>query len=967
MDLAAGTQVILQNVVSRPELNGRRGTVLGPAKQQEGRYKVQVEGEEKKMALKPDNLRLAEEEAADEESTAPEIVAVKASGSEQRVAVVLQRQGSKAQVEFDDSATKWVESARLTPLEPADDNLVPTEFLYCRVRARDPRSSKPKAFREASVDDIRVDPAGRPRLLVSFDDEEDAPRWLLLDDLRAENSAAAAPAAAPPTTPTPVAKAATTPKPKGTAAGKKAVAAAAAAASADAGGDGGGGKKKEKKEKEKRAPTSYMLYAESERAATREAHPDAPFGEIQQKLGAAWRALGDEQRAEWTARAAEGKAALEAQKEREQAEAAKAGASQSQGVGGGGGGAGGGSGSGGGGGSKAAAPAAAAGKKTKAADAAVAETAPGEKRRRKQPMAAAEGGGEGGGGGDSGGAAAKRNRSEDEAGGGGGGGGAAAKRHARAKSTLNASASDAWEAALDALQPQEDDEDGLGAEGAEGGGGGGAAAGGASSAAPPAQPARDPRMQGFRIGGMRETEEERGEWCGPWSTATQLIERREQARLEREAAAAETGGSAAPLVKWVPKRGDGMVGDGGSSGGGGGTRREREGGTAEVPSLQSMTVAFLVRHIDAVASFGVLPPSAMHAIAAALCARRKMSPEVLPLFTAEEMGTSELLLPVCDQLGEEDMVAALERLAASNPLQLSVVHLGFCGHGFTTKAAALLHPCANLHTLRLTGCYRLSTSALVQLAEARGVTLRVLQLSGNSQLKEEAIEAVGTHCGDHLEVLQLEDCAQLPAEAVAPLGRLRKLHTLSLSGLCLLDDAAVAAAVAGSAASLESVELRGCSLLTDAAALGVARSCVKLRELNLSGCELVTDEAIVELARSTYGLHALHLKRCVQLSDAAVQAVAEGGRGTLRTLSLNNVPALSDLSLQALASSCATSLEEIDISWCRGVTDDGVGLLADSCPHLRSLTLWGCSQLTQRFFSRHSNAELRIVGRGPTQ
>ena len=35
------------------------------------------------------------------------------------------------------------------------------------------------------------------------------------------------------------------------------------------------------------------------------------------------------------------------------------------------------------------------------------------------------------------------------------------------------------------------------------------------------------RLQGFRIGGQAETAEERGEWCGPWSTAMQLIARRE--------------------------------------------------------------------------------------------------------------------------------------------------------------------------------------------------------------------------------------------------------------------------------------------------------------------------------------------------------------------------------------------------------------------------------------------------------
>ena len=70
---------------------------------------------------------------------------------------------------------------------------------------------------------------------------------------------------------------------------------------------------------------------------------------------------------------------------------------------------------------------------------------------------------------------------------------------------------------------------------------------------------------------------------------------------------------------------------------------------------------------------------------------------------------------------------------------------------------------------------------------------------------------------------------------------------------------------------------------------------------------------------------------------------------------------------QALAKHCASTLESVDISWCRGVSDDGAGLLADTCTRLHTLTIWGCSQLTQRFFHGHSNEELRIIGRGPTQ
>jgi len=49
-----------------------------------------------------------------------------------------------------------------------------------------------------------------------------------------------------------------------------------------------------------------------------------------------------------------------------------------------------------------------------------------------------------------------------------------------------------------------------------------------------------------------------------------------------------------------------------------------------------------------------------------------------------------------------------------------------------------------------------------------------------------------------LESLAVEDCDQLPPESIAPLARLTRLQALSLSGLCMLSDAAVSEVLAGS-------------------------------------------------------------------------------------------------------------------------------------------------------------------------
>ena len=113
-----------------------------------------------------------------------------------------------------------------------------------------------------------------------------------------------------------------------------------------------------------------------------------------------------------------------------------------------------------------------------------------------------------------------------------------------------------------------------------------------------------------------------------------------------------------------------------------------------------------------------------------------------------DAGVSELILPVCDQLGEDDLAAALGRLAA-RPEQLSVVQLGFCGHGLTPAVAALSSP-----PVRAATCTRCASPAASRpprswrcARRARREGLRVLQLSGNSQLAAPGLAALGAHCG----------------------------------------------------------------------------------------------------------------------------------------------------------------------------------------------------------------------------
>ncbi|KAL1508745.1 hypothetical protein AB1Y20_004840 [Prymnesium parvum] len=495
-------------------------------------------------------------------------------------------------------------------------------------------------------------------------------------------------------------------------------------------------------------------------------------------------------------------------------------------------------------------------------------------------------------------------------------------------SRKNKQANDSWEAALDAMQQREAEPDSE------------------KSAAPaPAAPARDPRMAGFRIGGQGETAEERGEgWCGPWSTAMRLVSQREQAKAEREAAIA-AGGTVQPLCEWTPSRD---------------VSTPRPPRPAAIPTLQQLAVSFLVEYIEDVGDFGVLPPGIMHSLASQICARRKFTEQVLPLFTSDA-SASELILPDLHQVTEGALLEALDRLITPAS-RLGLVQLDYCGRCLSDAALLRLEPLASLHTLRLTGCYRVSNGAIDRFLRARGGGLHALHLSGSSQLSAETLTAIGANCRA-LRRLAIEDCAQLPSASLLPLEAVgRRLEGLSFGGVCLLADETLERLARCGAHALESLCLRGCAMLTTAGVVAVAKACLRLQVLDLEGVEMLTDEALFALGEHTPALRHLVLKRCVQVSDAGVSALAAGCR-SLQVLSLNNIPALGDLALVALRECCASSLASLDLSWCRGVTDQGVGALVDAAPNLETLSIWGCSQLTKTFFDGHGKDSLQIIGR----
>jgi hypothetical protein len=232
----------------------------------------------------------------------------------------------------------------------------------------------------------------------------------------------------------------------------------------------------------------------------------------------------------------------------------------------------------------------------------------------------------------------------------------------------------------------------------------------------------------------------------------------------------------------------------------------------------------------------------------------------------------------------------------------------------------------------------------------------------------------------------------------------RNLKSLTLKRVTNLQDDLVIALLQGSP-YLEHVDLSDNLELTDAT-LGALRpeSC-SLRSLHLANLKRLTNLGLETLF--TPGLHAMgpppQLK-VLNLSHLDVDAVTDrvmelvlqnasrkpysGADGSINsktnmaTLSSNanhglsllggmvrlelQGAAITDGTLEQIAATSANTLEYLQVSFCPHMTDQGLGYLVDSVgTQLQEVQIWGCAQITERFWNGHARAVV-VEGNKPS-
>ena len=191
-------------------------------------------------------------------------------------------------------------------------------------------------------------------------------------------------------------------------------------------------------------------------------------------------------------------------------------------------------------------------------------------------------------------------------------------------------------------------------------------------------------------------------------------------------------------------------------------------------------------------------------------------------------------------------------------------------------------------------------------------------------------------------------CQQLQPSCVGlgiELKRLPKLRSVRLPPSCRDRDLADCA---DGLSYVTSLDLGGCSHLTDAGVATVLRRTAgprELKSLSLEGCALITDSTIEAISLSpscSNSLTALKLSGCRGVTDKAAKYIANGLR-FLASLELCGCPNISDAGLKRLGS--ITSLERLSVRGCDALTDSGLQAL-QSLRSLKILDASFCSKIS---------------------
>lgn len=223
-----------------------------------------------------------------------------------------------------------------------------------------------------------------------------------------------------------------------------------------------------------------------------------------------------------------------------------------------------------------------------------------------------------------------------------------------------------------------------------------------------------------------------------------------------------------------------------------------------------------------------------------------------------------------------------------------------------------------------------------------------LDLAFCAQLDDDSLEAIALGCPDLVDV-NLAGCERVGNAGLGHLSRnCRRIRVLDMQVLRLVDDRAVQD-VTHDLPDLHSLNIGGCSRLTNVAFQVVASHSRALRTFSAAGCA-ITDFGVEDLAKCV-SIECLSLRACSKITDAACRHLERLGRrkrksraAPLRVLDLGGCARVTDAGVRSLG--VFGGLTHVDLRGLPRITKLSLYSLAVRCPELSYLNIRACKGIS---------------------
>ena len=511
-------------------------------------------------------------------------------------------------------------------------------------------------------------------------------------------------------------------------------------------------------------------------------------------------------------------------------------------------------------------------------------------------------------------------------------------------------------------------------------------------------------------------------WCGPFSVAREMIEKREAARREEEEndenreshpldeamkeLEQEKKRKMHPSIQWKSSASSTETADKGSP-----TKRQKLpslyairmkrvangfGAKKGISSLYNLCINFLVDNFEYVESLGFVDAAIRKRVAHELVGRNALDDTAFQALLEPGMDALEM----CDASGVTPgaMVEALERLLPTGLRYLSLDQCGRCFGNKTTQLIVEKFPTTTLQALSIGGAYCLNDTEAAKLITTLQRNLQSIEFKACPRLKKDFCSAIAGAKELHLRELALEDL-NFDQEAWDILTKdtswAKGLESLRLKRMGLDDEKSKI--ILEGLSSLTALDLGLNHELTDMVLSHIrALSCPlselrltglkeltsegleafftvvpdmgpppRLRLLDLSQChhESVTDE-VVKLATETSSF--MPSTQNEQMNLPPVALASSSPHFGLAHLNVSGSSLITDSSLEVLVATCGNTLVEVNLSFCTALTDQGLGYFVDNCGNqLKSIEVFGLAQISEVFLDGHrriKDPSLQITG-----